>query len=61
MNDFTNCPYWGIGGHYVADPVSGLRTRVVEGVDPTAQPAAHEPTDTVVATETPVKPLKEKK
>ena len=26
--NFTNCPYWGVGGSYIADPVTGMRTRV---------------------------------
>lgn len=26
--DYTACPMWGQGGHYIADPVTGKRTRV---------------------------------
>lgn len=26
--DFTNCPEWGKGGHFVVNPATGLRERV---------------------------------
>ena len=57
-NDFTSCPYWGKGGRYIADPVTGVRTPVVEGAEPSAAP---DQVDPVVAVDATVKPLKEKK
>lgn len=62
MNDFTNCPYWGIGGRYIADPDTGVRTPVVEGAElPEPAPAVPDQVDQVVAVDTTVKPQKEKK
>lgn len=27
-NDFTSCPEWGKGGHFIVNPETGLRERV---------------------------------
>jgi len=61
---FTNCPHWGVGGSYVADPVTGVRTRVdgqpLEKVkQPAEQAAQDEPTAGQVGQFD--KPMKEKK
>ena len=63
--DFTNCPDWGIGGTYTADPSTGVRTRIVDSSDSAGaemidnQAQADAVTD---QTETPsVKSVKEKK
>ena len=29
--DFTDCPYWGVGGRYVVDPATGRRVPVPPG------------------------------
>lgn len=50
MNDFTNCPYWGIGGRYVFDPVTGNRTPVPANDTPAPLPAADVVADTQTAT-----------
>jgi hypothetical protein len=67
LQDFTNCQYWGMGGRYVVDPATGLRTPAPpddESIAPdlavTVNPAADDASATDPATQ-PVKPLKEKK
>lgn len=42
--DFTNCPYWGQGGRYIGDPVTGLRVRVDDA------PAVDAPADDIEKT-----------
>jgi hypothetical protein len=34
--DYTKCPFWGVGGRYIADPVTAVRTRI----EPAHAPAA---------------------
>lgn len=31
--DFTQCPDWGKGGRYIYDPVTGVRTPVVDDAE----------------------------
>jgi len=63
--DFTNCPDWGVGGTYTADPSTGVRTRVLAGSDSASAEVIDNPapTDAVVdQTETQsVKSVKDKK
>ena len=49
--DFSNCPFWGQGGRYIADPVTGVRTRVVDEPAPATAPAPAAGAPTPVATQ----------
>lgn len=57
--DFTDCPYWGVGGRYVVDPVTGKRTPVAPTAEPESQ--ASGPTPELAAEAVPEKPMKEKR
>lgn len=57
---FSNCPHWGIGGRYIADPVTGVRTRVAASV-PSDAPVSAPTQDGAELVEAAAKPPKEKK
>jgi len=38
-NTFTECEHWGVGGSYVFDPATGLRTRVPDEAEIEAEAA----------------------
>lgn len=48
--DFTDCPYWGMGGRYVVDPATGKRVPAIAAEDATPNVAIATPN---VATATP--------
>jgi hypothetical protein len=51
LNDFSKCPYWGIGGRYIADPVTGKRTPVAATDAPVTEQVAEIPaSDTQIVT-----------